>query len=68
MPSRSKKTKPVFTKSPSDVATALMGLTFGDLMEIADSLHTMTMDGDYDLKNTQGFAELIYNWAEAQRE
>lgn len=50
------------------VADAILNLTYGGLKEVASDLSRMIEDKDLwpKLETTEEFAELLYNWAEAQ--
>lgn len=58
-----------YTKDPDDLAETLAAMTYGDLMDVARSLHDMADDKDtWPLKTPEDFASLLWGWSETYRD
>lgn len=55
-------------KDRKDMASAIVGMPFGDLMDVARELVEMSADPEVERKldTPLGMAEMLWDWAEAQ--
>jgi hypothetical protein len=56
------------TYEPKALAEIIVGMNYGDLMKVAESLHGMNANdnaGLRDMTNATGMASTLFDWAEA---